>query len=125
MTLALWIVNAILALLFLYAGATKLFTRKETLLARDEMAWAESYSPAALSLIGLAEILGAVGLVLPLATGMVRMLAPVAAGGLLIVMIGAIAVHRGRREPTALPIGLALMATASLTLGLLAAGGSA
>lgn len=122
MTIALWIVNSILALLFLYAGATKLFTPKETLLTKEEMAWAEGYTPTAICLIGLAEVMGALGLILPLATRMGQVLAPVAAGGLLIVMLGAMVVHGARREPFTVPAGLAIATLASLTLGVLLAG---
>ena len=118
MHLALMITNAILAVLFLYAGGTKLVVSKASLLARDGMAWAADYSEPALKAIGLAEVLGAIGLVVPLLTGIVPFLAPIAAVGLFLVMLGAAQVHRRRREPLLLPTTLAALTLVSLWLGL-------
>lgn len=122
MHLALMITNAILAVLFLYAGGTKLVVSKASLLARDGMAWAADYSEPALKAIGLAEVLGAIGLVVPLLTGIVPFLAPIAAVGLFLVMLGAAQVHRCRREPLSLPTTLAALTLVSLWLGLVVNG---
>lgn len=122
MHLALMITNAILAVLFLYAGGTKLLVSKPSLLARDGMAWAADYSEPALKAIGLAEVLGAIGLVVPLLTGIVPFLAPIAAVGLFLVMLGAAQVHRRRREPLLLPTTLAALTLVSLWLGLVVNG---
>ncbi len=122
MHLALMITNAILAVLFLYAGGTKLVVGKASLLAMDGMAWAADYSEPALKAIGLAEVLGAIGLVVPLLTGIVPFLAPIAAVGLFLVMLGAAQVHRRRREPLLLPTTLAALTLVSLWLGLVVNG---
>jgi hypothetical protein len=122
MHLALMITNAILAVLFLYAGGTKLVVSKASLLAMDGMAWAADYSEPALKAIGLAEVLGAIGLVVPLLTGIVPFLAPIAAVGLFLVMLGAAQVHRRRREPLLLPTTLAALTLVSLWLGLVVNG---
>ena len=83
MNCALWVVQGLLALLFLFAGGVKLVT------PLDEMV-AQSGLPGALILfIGVAEVLGALGLVLP---GLLRIrtdLTPLAAAGLVVIMIGA------------------------------------
>ena len=83
MTYALWIVQGLLALIFLWAGGIKLVMPLETL-------------PGPLPLpgplvrfIGVAEVLGAIGLILP---GLLRIrpgLTPLAAAGLVVIMIGA------------------------------------
>src|ERR687894_2734357 len=88
MTYALWIVQVLLALLFLFAGGTKLFIPPEVL--------ASMGSPNQIPLpgwfirfIGVVEVLGALGLILP---GLLRIkpgLVPLAAAGLVIIMIGA------------------------------------
>lgn len=122
MHLALMITNAILAVLFLCAGGTKLLVSKPSLLARDGMAWAADYSEPALKAIGLAEVLGAIGLVVPLLTGFAPFLAPIAAVGLFLVMLGAAQVHRRRREPLLLPTTLAALTLVSLWLGLVVNG---
>ena len=79
----LWIVQVLLACLFLFAGGTKL------VLPLDEMKGPVELPGLFLRFIGVAEILGAIGLVLP---GLVRVwtgLTPLAAAGLVIIMIGA------------------------------------
>jgi hypothetical protein len=81
--IALWIVQVLLALLFLFAGAVKLVLPSEALTGPG------SLSVLFLRFIGACEVLGALGLVLP---GILRIrpgLTPLAAAGLLIIMIGA------------------------------------
>jgi DoxX-like protein len=89
MNRALWIVQGLLSPLFLFAGGVKLA------MPLDEMV-AQSGLPAALILfIGVAEILGGLGLILP---GLLRIrpgLTPLAAAGLVIIMIGATALTAG------------------------------
>ena len=82
----LWIVQGVLAALFLFSGAMKLITPAQTLAQQAHM------SGMFLKLIGVFEVLGALGLVLP---GIARIrpeLTPVAAAGLVIIMIGAVVV---------------------------------
>ncbi len=108
--------NATLAILVLVAGGTKLVKNKQSL-ADSGMAWVEDFSPITLKLIAVAELLGAVGLVLPLATGIQPVLAPVAASGLLIILIGAVITHLRRRESAWLPFGLGVLSASSAALG--------
>lgn len=117
MLIALWIVNILLALAMLFAGGLKFAQPKEKLAAR--MGWVEDFSPTSIKLIGAAEVLGALGLVLPLATGIAPILAPIAAIGLLIIMLGAVVVHARRHEPTLPVIVLSALAAASAVLGFL------
>ncbi|MEI6361363.1 MAG: DoxX family protein [Actinomycetes bacterium] len=111
MNIALWIAAGVLAAAMLIAGITKLTSPKEKLASR--MAWTEDYSPGMIKLIGLAELLAAIGLILPAITGIAPILVPLAAVGLAIVMIGAIVVHIRRGEakeivPSAVFLVLAL-----------------
>src|SRR6266568_5417333 len=83
MTYALWVVQGLLALLFLFAGGMKLVLPLEAL--QDPVALPGLF----LRCIGVAEVLGALGLILP---GLLRIrpgLTPLAAAGLVIIMIGA------------------------------------
>jgi hypothetical protein len=83
MTYALWIVQGLLAALFLFAGGMKL------VLPLDQMTGPVALPGWFLRFIGVAEVLGALGLILP---GLLRIrpgLTPLAAAGLLIIMIGA------------------------------------
>lgn len=64
MNIALWIVASVLALAFLAAGLMKISQPQEKL-AASGMAWTEGFNSGAVKAIGLAEVLGALGLVLP------------------------------------------------------------
>ena len=96
MNIVLWIVQILLALVFLMAGAMKV-TRPREVLA-ENMAWVEDFSQSQLRLIGALEILGALGLILPAVTGVLPGLAALAAVGLALTMVGAIIVHLRRKE---------------------------
>lgn len=97
MNVVLWIVAGLLAAAFLAAGAMKLSRSKEQL-ASSGMAWTEDFSPGMVKLIGLLELLAGLGLVLPAALDIVPVLVPLAALGLVLMMIGAVVVHVRRKE---------------------------
>ena len=96
MKIALWIVQVLLALAFLGAGATKVFTPIEGL--AQQMAWVLDVPPALVPFIGFAEIAGAVGLILPALTRILPWLTPLAAAGLAIDMLFATVFHLTRGE---------------------------
>lgn len=112
MNIALWIIQGVLALVFAAAGCVKLFTPKPELVVK--MAWATDFAPASIKSIGLAELLGAIGLVVPWATMIEPRLTPIAASALVIVMIGAVATHVRVKDPVSLYVPASV-------LGLLAA----
>ena len=91
MNIALWIIQILLALLFLFAGGTKLYFSSEVLAAMGPPN--QIHLPGLfIKFIGVCEVLGALGLVLP---GLLRIrpqLTSLAAAGLLIIMIGAVVV---------------------------------
>ncbi len=97
MNIVAWVLQIVLAVLFLGAGGTKLTQPKEKL--QPKMGWVEPVEPRNVKLLAAAEILGALGLVLPWATGIAKVLTPLAAVGLAIVMAGAVIVHMRRKEP--------------------------
>ncbi len=82
-SVALWIIQGLLAALFLFAGGTKLLTPSDALAAMMPL------PVAFVKFIGVCEVLGAFGLVLPAALGIRRELTALAAAGLLVIMIGA------------------------------------
>ena len=107
MTYALWIVQGLLAALFLFAGGMKL------VLPLDKLAGPVALPGWFVRFIGVAEVLGGLGLILP---GILRIrtgLTPLAAAGLVIIMIGATAVT--------LLGGELVGAVISIVVGLLAA----
>jgi uncharacterized membrane protein YphA (DoxX/SURF4 family) len=105
----LWVVAVLLALLFLGAGANKLIQSKQKLAANANMAWAADFSPGLLKLLGALEVLAAIGLILPGAIGVATVLVPLAATGLVLVMIGAIVVHLRRKEFPPIGMNIALL----------------
>ncbi len=110
MTVALWIVQIVLALAFLGAGVAKITQPLDKL--AETMGWVEDFSPGVVRAIGAAEVLGALGLVLPVVLDVVPVLTPVAAIGLVVVMAGAAVVHVRRKEPALVAVNLVLAALA-------------
>lgn len=96
MVIALWIVGSILALLYIFAGFTKALSGREKLL--KQMPYTEDFQPWQVKVIGVLEILGGLGIVLPLVTGIAPILAPIAALALAVVQIFAGIVHIRRKE---------------------------
>src|SRR5260370_37764084 len=88
-------------------GLTKLTQPREKLVER--MAWVNDFSPNTIRLIGSLEVLGALGVILPALTGILPWLTPVAAGGLVLVMVGAMLTHIRRHEYTALGTNVILL----------------
>ena len=86
MNVALWILQVLLALLFLFAGAMKFIMPVEEMTKQMPVA----VSGLFLHFIGVCEILGGLGLVLPMLLRVKRWLTPIAAIGLAIIMLGAI-----------------------------------
>ena len=118
MQITYWIVAGVVAAAFLFAGTFKIVTPKEKLKASG-MNWTDLYSQSAVRGIGTAEVLGAIGVIVPPLTGIAEWLAPVAAVGLDIVMVGAIRAHRKLGEPVIVNVILGLLALAAAVLGFL------
>ncbi len=110
MNITLWVVQIILALAFLLAGTMKSTQPVKNLATR--MTWVNSVTPWNVRLIGILEILGGIGLILPAVTHTLPWLTPTAAVGLVLTMVGAIIVHIRLKEFPALsaPVVLLLLA---------------
>src|ERR1051326_6320573 len=87
--IAYWIVAGLLAVFFLYAGGVKIVQSKEKL--QPMMGWVDRVPMPVGRPIGVLEVLGAIGLILPPLTGVAPALALAAAIGFLVIQIGAIA----------------------------------
>lgn len=110
MNIAIWIITGLLAVAFIGAGLMKV-AQPRAKLAANGMAWTNDYSDAGVKLVGLAELLGGIGLILPALTGIAPVLVPIAAAALTVIMIGAVVWHvRANDTKGALP---------SLILGIL------
>jgi uncharacterized membrane protein YphA (DoxX/SURF4 family) len=96
MNTVLWVLQIVLALTFALAGFGKLSQPKEKL--QERMGWVEDFPPRTIKLIGTMELLAAVGLIVPAATGILPWLTPLAALGLVVIMVLAVPVHLRRHE---------------------------
>lgn len=114
MNVVAWVLSALLAVVFIGAGAAKLFTPHEKLLANPKMSWTNDFTSAQVKAIGGVELLGGIGVILPWLLDIARILTPLAAAGLAITMIGAIITHARRGElKEALPVNGILFALAA------------
>jgi hypothetical protein len=77
----------------------KLVRSKTQFASNPHLNWVQSVPEAQIKLLGLAELLGAIGLVAPMATGIAPFLTRIAAVCLATLMGGAVATHVMRREP--------------------------
>jgi uncharacterized membrane protein YphA (DoxX/SURF4 family) len=108
MNTTLWIVQSLLALAFIASGAMKVFTYEKY------KAMSEKNGPSGLTrglviFIGVAELAGGLGVVLPMATNIAPSLSLWAAVGLSCIMLLAIGYHVRRHEPPVAPIVLFLL----------------
>jgi len=112
----LWTGQGLLALVFTVTGALKLIAPRERL--QMHMRWAKTWPRGRIKLLGLAEVAGAIGLVVPRATGILPLLTPIAALCLAALMVGAAATHHRLREsPLAPAVVAALCVVVAATLG--------
>jgi uncharacterized membrane protein YphA (DoxX/SURF4 family) len=93
LNVVLWSVQIFLALFFIAAGAPKLFSR-----GLEQWAGFSNVPRAEVIFVGIAEVLGAVALVLPMATGALQWLTPLAALGLGIIVLMASGFHQRANE---------------------------
>lgn len=110
MNTVLWIVQILLAVAFGVAGVLKSTQGRQL---EEKMPWVEDFSDRTVRFIGVMELLAAIGLVLPAATGIATWLTPLAATGLVVVQLLAVGTHLRRKEPQVVPV--------NIVLGLLAA----
>ena len=108
-TYALWTIQGLLALIFLYAGGMKLAMSTEELAAAMTLPLPILF----VRFIAVCEVLGALGLVLPGVFGIRTDLTPLAAEGLVVLMIGAVTI-----TVTTMDVSMAIL---PLVVGVLAA----
>lgn len=110
MNIALWIVQSLLAAMFLMAGANKLFQSTEEL--AKMLPWVTSVPTGLVRFIGISELLGGLGLLLPSLLRIKPILTPYAAIGLSLVMLFASIFHISRGEYSVIGMNFVLMALA-------------
>lgn len=110
MNIALWIIQSLVALLFLMNGIRKVFLPMDTILA--QLPGLKQVPPALVRFIGVCELAGAVGLILPAATRILPQMTIAAALGITALMACAAIFHLRRREvpPTVVTTVILLVA---------------
>jgi uncharacterized membrane protein YphA (DoxX/SURF4 family) len=98
MSVALWVGQALLAVVFVYSGALKVSQSREKLLKMGQTGAAVFPLPV-LRFVAFCELLGAVGVIVPWLTDKAPVLTPIAAAGFVVIMIGAVAAHARLHEP--------------------------
>ncbi|HTX93874.1 MAG TPA: DoxX family protein [Mycobacterium sp.] len=111
MNTVLWILQIVLAVVFAGAGAVKLIAPRDQL-AKTLGGWVYDVPAWLPKPLGVAELLGAIGLIVPPLVHIAPILTPIAASALAVTMIGAIVVHarRGEFANVAVNVVLAVMA---------------
>jgi hypothetical protein len=110
MNIALWIIQGLLAVMYGMAGMMKAF---QTAKAKEQLPWAKDRSDGFVRFVGTSELLGALGLVLPLVTGFLPWLTSLAAIGLGLIQVLAITTeHLPKKEFKIVPVNIILLALA-------------
>ncbi|WP_066255980.1 DoxX family protein [Neobacillus drentensis] len=109
MNIGLWVVQIILGLAFIMAGSMKAFYYEK---AKASMPWVKDSAKSLVKFIGIAELLGGIGLIVPYAIGIAPILTPIAAIALGVVMILAAGFHLKRKENQAIGMNIILLALA-------------
>jgi len=108
MNTALWIAQGLFGAMFIMAGMMKSTQPKEKL--AKNMPWVNDYSATQVKLIGVSELLGGLGLILPWYLGIVPMLTPIAACALGLVMVLAAIYHFNHKEYPGIGVNFVLLA---------------
>ena len=90
MNTLLWVLQALVGTAIFLGGAMKAFADKSKL--EQKMTWAKGFSASQVKLIGIAEVLAGIGLIVPRLVGL-NFLTPLAAGCLALLMAGAVGTH--------------------------------
>ena len=114
MNVVLWIVQALLAAVYVMVGSMKAVRPLEALSKR--IAWVRALPAGFVRFIGIAEVLGAIGLILPMVTNIVPWLTVAAAAGLVLLQVCAIIFHVFRHETRMLLGNIVLLLLAAFVL---------
>lgn len=116
MDVIVWILQFLLAGLFGMLGSLKVIQPKEKALQMPNMGWVNDFSQTQLRIIGVLEVLGAIGLILPKLTHILPFLTPLAAIGLMLTMVGAMLTHLRRKEYPIIGFNAVLFVLLGITL---------
>lgn len=107
MNIVVWIAQGLGAALFLMVGSMKTFTPWDKLIVKME--GMKDSPPAFVRFLGIVELAGGIGLIIPWLTGIAPILTPIAAVGLAIIMLLAVFVHLPKKEYKAIAMNIAFL----------------
>lgn len=113
MNVVLWILQALLALVFAFSGLGKI-TQGQDQLIRRGMGYVVDFPQPVIKTIGVLEVLAAIGLVLPAWSGLLPIFTPLAATGLMALMLAAAVTHVRRREYPTVGVNVVLFLLAAV-----------
>ena len=116
MNVALWVAQGLLAAMYLMAGSMKTF-QPSKVRENPQMTWAHGKADSYIRFVGTSELLGALGLILPLVTGILPWLTVLAAVGLTLIQALAIfTVHLPKKEYQVIPVNIVFLALATFVV---------
>lgn len=107
MNTVIWIFQGLLTAIFFFSGLMKVSKSKVAL--SEHIGWVDSFGESQIKTIGILEITGAVGLILPMVLNILPVLSVAAATGLSLTMIGAMLVHTKRKEFKEIGLNIVLL----------------
>ncbi len=113
MNIVLWVLQILLAVLFLMAGGMKAFRYE---IAKAKLPWVASAPRGFVTFVGLVEVLGAIGLIVPALTRILPMLTPLAALGLAFVMLVAVGFNFSHGEHKTIVLNVILLVMAAFVV---------
>ncbi len=114
MNIALWIAQGLLGVMYLMAGSMKTFQIAKV---KEQMPWAKNRPDGFVRFVGVSEMLGALGLIIPILTGILPWLTILAAVGLTIIQLLAIFTeHLPKKEYNVIPMNVVLMALSAFVV---------
>lgn len=108
MNIIIWILQVLIAFVFLFSGINKVYFDEKTLVQKGQTG-VEGLSKWFIKFIGIAEIFGSVALILPRAFNKWTILTPISAICLGFIMIPAAFIHDKRKEPKNLVINIVIL----------------
>jgi uncharacterized membrane protein YphA (DoxX/SURF4 family) len=106
MNIALWVAQILLAGMFIMAGTMKAFAYEK---AKASIPWVKETSPGFVRFIGVAELLGGIGMILPVALDITPSLTGIAALGIALIMLLAAVFHARRKENKEIGMNVIIM----------------
>lgn len=108
MNTTIWIIQGIVAAMFIMAGIMKSTQPKEKL--EPKLPWVKDFPLGTVRLIGISELLGGIGVIVPQLTGILPILSPIAAAGLALTMVFAAVYHFRKQEYKEIGFNVVLLA---------------